>query len=718
MSRRSHRLRLLAGLLTWSAVLFASPVAGTNEEPAGVRVLRTGGLDLEQAALLLSGQEGGPLPLAVFAAPIAAAAGGADTLVVVEVDGAALLAPPAAPPVAPPAAQPVAPPAERLYLDLCIYVLSGSGPAVAASVLETVEVDLAAHRERIASAGIRLVRHVVLPAGDHSLRVLVRNRTTRDLGLRVRPLAVPSFAAGTPLLAGPFFAGHSAAWLDVGNDGAAAPSWLPAPPAALPVMSVTAPTHFDVVGSAGAAGPFEVQLEHGGKPVATVAAVVHARRPLADGLEVVTLSVELPPLPAAVAELRVRSGGATLAPLRVVHVEAGAAPAVWTAVLAGARAAQSGVRAPAGSPPPPPPPQRHGRRQWSTTYRRALQQLTGEPPEAGTAAVVAFEQGVLAAEGGNAQPLAELELEVLGELAAKDAEALWPVMALYLQTHREHLAARATLTATHAQRMILALADLYAKSAAAPSRRMATVPLLALVADLPLGRERFLRTRALEAARGYDAQNAGVLLCAAVGAEAYGDHEQAVQALAQLRRVDAGNVEAQLRLGVIHARTGAERAARAALRAAIAGAPRSGESTNGAPRSGESTNGADPAAATPWWLPLAYQELGRLQLEAGDLADAERLLRQGLARLPREEKLSLLLASVLGKRGDREGAQAVLDEMAPSPVDRGFDSARVRYMQLPTEPLLRAREELLRLAAAARPRLAAALVGTGGEVSR
>ncbi len=686
----------LAGLLTGSAVLSGSPAAGTDEEPAGVRVLRTGGLDLEQAALLLSGQEGGPLPLAVFAAPIAAAAGGADTLVVVEVDGAALLAQP----VAPPAAQPVAQPAERLYLDLCIYVLSGSGPAVAASVLETVEIDLAAHRERIASAGIRLVRRVVLPAGDHSLRVLVRNRSTRDLGLRVRPLAVPSFAAGTPVLVGPFFAADSVAWLDVGDDGAAAPSWLLAPPAALPVMAVAAPARFDVVASTAAAGPFEVQLEHGGKPVATVPATVHARRPVAAELELVTLSVELPPLPAAVAELRVRGGGATLGPLRVVHVEAGAAPAVWTAVLAGARAAQSGAaaRGPAGSPPQPPPHQRHGRRQWSTAYRRALQQLTGEQPEAGTAAVVAFEQGVFAAEGGNAQQLAELELEVLGELAAKDAEALWPVMALYLETHRERLAARATLTATHAQRMILALADLYAKSALRPSQRMASVPLLALVADLPLGRERFLRTRALEAARGHDAQNAGLLLCAAVAAEAYGDHEQAVQALTQLRRVDASNVEAQLRLGVVYARTGSERAARAALRAAI--------------------DGAAAAPATPWWLPLAYQELGRLQLEAGDLADAERVLRQGLVRLPREEKLSLLLASVLGKRGDREGARAVLDEMAPSPVDRGFDSARVRYMQLPAEPLLRAREELLRLAAAARPRLAAALVGTGGEVSR
>jgi tetratricopeptide (TPR) repeat protein len=313
--------------------------------------------------------------------------------------------------------------------------------------------------------------------------------------------------------------------------------------------------------------------------------------------------------------------------------------------------------------------------------------------------VAAFESGVLAAGGSDADDLAPLELDVLGELAAKDAEALWPVMALYLQSHRERLAARATRTATHAQRMVLALADLYAGAAAPASRRLAAVPLLALVADLPPGREAILRNRALAAARGHDPENAGLLLVIAIAAERHGEHQQAIDALTALRRLDGGNFEAELRLGLNQARQGAERAARRSLRAAIEAA------------------GASPAP--PWWLPLAYQELGRLLVEAGDLADAEKVLRQGLVRLPHEEKLSLLLALVLGKRGDREGARAVLAEVAPSPLDRGFDSARLRYMQLPGEPLARARAELLRLAAAARPRLAAALAGTAGsEVGR
>lgn len=70
-----------------------TPAVATEAAPAGVRVLPTGGLDMEGAALLLSGQQGGLLPLAVFASPLGPAAGGAATVVVIEVEGSALLAP-------------------------------------------------------------------------------------------------------------------------------------------------------------------------------------------------------------------------------------------------------------------------------------------------------------------------------------------------------------------------------------------------------------------------------------------------------------------------------------------------------------------------------------------------------------------------------------------------------------------------------------------------
>ena len=617
-----------------------------------MRVLTTGGVDMEQAALLLSGQEGGALPLAAFASPVGPAAGGVETLVVLEVAGASLLREPASP----------------LYLDVCLYVLSGDPPTVTASVLQTVAIDLEQQSEALADGGLQLVRRLVLPAGEHSLRVLVRNRANRDLGLRVLPLSVPTFAAGTPALLGPFFAPGPGPWLVIpASEETTALPGLPALPPALPLVAVGGAAQLQVVASPGQGTGIEVELRRDAKTLAAVPAAVAERTPIAADLELLTLSFDLPALPSGVAELSVRAAGGTVAtrPTKVVLTE-GTVAAAWPSLLAGAPAAPTAAAGP-GLPAAPARRRlgRQGERQVAKRYREALQQLAGDGAEAARAAVTALESEALAGKSVDPRELVEIELGVLVSLAETAPEALWPVLALYVDSHRQHLAARAGVASLHTQQMVLRLAALFAEKAPPAARPQAAVPLLALVAGLPASGERDLRVRALAAAREYQPEDAGILRCIAVDDERHADYRGAIEALSALRRLTPDDLEVRLRLGINHARLGAQRPARGELAAALRA-------------------DADPP---PWWLPLAYQELGRLHLEGRDLSAAEHVLRQGLERLPREEKLSLLLAQVLERRGDAAGAVAVLAAVVPSPLDRGFDSARHRYVQLPRERL-------------------------------
>jgi Flp pilus assembly protein TadD len=667
-----------------AAAVAPAPAAGADAA-AGVRVLPTGGLDMEQAALLLSGQEGGLLPLALFASPLGPATGGAAIVVVIEVEGSALLAPERA----------TAP----LYLDVCLYVLSGNPPAVTVSVLETLAIDVEQQREVLDSGGVQIVRRLVLPAGAHSLRALVRNRATRDLGLRVWPLVVPAFGDGSPVLLGPFFDAGAGPWLSVARGDAPAPAWLAEAPAGLPLVPVETAARLQLVASSAlAAGRFEVELRREGKTVATLPVLVHARAPAAEGLELLTLGFDPATAGAGVAELRVRgNGGVTTPPAKVVLTQ-GSPAGSWPAVLGRARPPAGGGGSAGAAAAPPPARRRLGRQgeRLARRYREALRQLAGDQPEAGGAAVTALEAEALAGADVDPLELRDLERDVLAALAAAapaGPETLWPVIEHYLESHRRHLAARNGKLATHAQQMVLHLADLYAGAVAADQRGLAAAPLLALVAGLPAAGEAELRVLALGQARKYLPEDAGVLLCIAVDAERHADYKGAVEALTALRKLTPQDLEVRLRLGVNQARLGEKRQARAELGAAI------------------ETAVADASEPPPWWLPLAYQELGRLHLASRDPAAAERVLRQGLQRLPREEKLSLLLAEALARRGGRAPAAEVVAAIQPTPDDRGFDSARHRYIQLPEERLLRARAEVAAHAAAGRASLAAALGG-------
>jgi Flp pilus assembly protein TadD len=670
----------------------ASPPAGV---PAEVRVRPTGGLGMEAAALLLSGQQGGTVPVAVAATPIAATGGGTvDVLVVVEVAGAGL----------------VAQAGPSLRLEVCLYALASPGAAVEAALLETIEVDLATLRSSLATGGIRWVRHLALSPGEHSLRVLVREPTSGEVGLRAVPLAVPGSAPGSAaepaLPLAPSFAGAATSWLTVaGVGGAPAPAFDPPAPAALPVLALERPASLSLlVPAALAAERLSVQVRSlgAGSWVDLPAQVVSRAPAELSGLDRLVLAFPLgPQMPPGEHELRVAAPGDVVSPTARVILAAAAEGTTW-AVLAGTAPPREAPAAAALPGPGPRVRHREAPRHLVATYRAALGgfssgDLTGD--RAPLPSVRAFEAPLL--RGGSVSPaeLAEVELAVLRRLAAVDRAALLPILWHYLEVYREAAAAQAGGLSSHAREMVFALAALYAEAGSPAEAKVAAAAMVAFVEAIPPAGSRWLVGRALRQAISIADDDPDVLRCAAIDAERGGQPALALERLATLRKLEPHDLEARLRFAVDLARTGDRRQARRQLAALLEAAA------------------ASRTTPPPWWLSVAYEELARLALEARDLQTAERVLRAGLLRLPRDEKLSLQLALVLARRGARPLARDLLAALRPGEGGEAA-SARHRYSQLPAAVLARARADLRERAGAARTALVAALAKTAAEPTR
>jgi len=155
---------------------------------------------LQAAGQVVSGQEGGPVGLAVLAAPFKVGGEKAYVPVVIEIDGASLLA----------GSQGAAAPAE-----VYVYALDDKG-AVKDFFTQTMGLDLAKVGDSVRRTGVKFFGDLDLAPGSYSIRVLVRNGQTGAAGMRVASLDVPAFSAqSAPVLLPPFFPEPAGRWLMV-----------------------------------------------------------------------------------------------------------------------------------------------------------------------------------------------------------------------------------------------------------------------------------------------------------------------------------------------------------------------------------------------------------------------------------------------------------------------------------------------------------------------
>jgi len=152
---------------------------------------------LEAANQVMSGEESDTVALAVLATPVRSEGEKAYVPVLIEVDGANLLA----------GQQPAV-----LPVEVYLYALDELG-AVHDFLTQTIGLDLAKAAAPLRRAGLKFFGHLDLLPGDYSLRVLVRNGANGATGLRVVPVHVPAFARGEPALLPPLFPEPSNHWL-------------------------------------------------------------------------------------------------------------------------------------------------------------------------------------------------------------------------------------------------------------------------------------------------------------------------------------------------------------------------------------------------------------------------------------------------------------------------------------------------------------------------
>lgn len=649
------------------ALLGSAPPAAA--EVPYLRSVRPATVELRPAALLMSGQEGGAIPLAAMALE-SPGAGAANVVAVVEVGAA-------------PAGVEGAP--AQAELEIYLYALR-AGAGEEPEVLDLVSGVLRVERARLRGEGLTVLAPLRLPPGEHLLRVLVLDGD--ELGLRSAPVSVVGVAEAPPRF---FIAVETAAerprlaaWLDreAGTPAAVPPPFDRALPAVRPRLDGGESVRAYLLGAAGtreARARWRPAAARGREQETRL----EPRSPMAEVAEVAL------PVPAAggVWELTVALGEPPnerlSAPLRVeVEAAAGAVPISET-VAARTSAADAEPPAPAIDP--------ESLRSVAAAYGEVLRRLAAD--DGAWPALRALETGLVERLGATA--LGALEQAQLGSFRALekgDWEAVLPVLRLHGDAVRRYRDVRRLDLSQHSTRVAAALAAAYAERLdTAEARREAAWAMVEL-ADLyrrrgPLDQAEELFARALE----LDAGNERALLGLAALHEKRGRYAAAVELFERLVKLAPRHHEARLRLANnLYRRGEVERPWRLWSRLAKGSAP-------------------------DWIALVARQELTRSQLDKGRLADAEEGLRHGLGRWPGHPTLTLQLARLHELRGDRATSRRLLRELQDA-NGRRHESARTRYNRWTDLDLPELRRELEARAERRRPRLAelAAANGEGG----
>jgi len=145
---------------------------------------------------LMSGAPGGSIATAMLVAPFRAATGKAYVPVVIEADGATLLA----------GNLPKVFPAE-----IYVYAVDAAG-SIRDYFDQTLKVDVDKTGKQLRQGGLKFFGHLELAPGEYAVRVLLRNGATGAYGRRSTTVKVPAFGAAEPVLLPPLFPEASGRW--------------------------------------------------------------------------------------------------------------------------------------------------------------------------------------------------------------------------------------------------------------------------------------------------------------------------------------------------------------------------------------------------------------------------------------------------------------------------------------------------------------------------
>lgn len=638
--------------------------------PPPIRAIRAGGLRAEIAALIMSGQSGGALPLEVLVLPLQLGGDKARLPLTLEVPWKQLLA---------------GHQDDPLTLEIFAYALTDSG-GLRGSLIQTFEVD--AQRltdEQLAQGGLKFSGEMALEPGSYSLRVMARNPASGDLGLRILALQVP--AEGT-LLSPMLVHSQQADWQGIRQAyerGQAPPAlpFLDRLPEAKPVLVSRGTTEFRILASRLAAVPSQLIVEAvdpAGSVLGELEAEIEGFDDV-DGEGVRRLSARFETrLSPGHHRLRARLQGdmgerllTPILPVVVVDSDAGGVFS-WAKVDGNQRSVEPAVERSGGDRTATRTPARRRTRvdtaPMSAAYRAVLESLASGDDGKASDKLFELERGELRQGFDVLESLRSVEVDMARRVGKVDPQAMAPIMMLHHSQYQRMRQRKIPLLSTHARTVTLQLIEEFLQRAQSPqSQEQAVALMVSLGSEAQRAGMVRLSENLLRRVLGIDPTNEVALLNLGASAERTGDYPLAIDYFEQLVAAYPQHGQGQLRLAVNLKREGKRKAARRHLESIAAGQHRE------------------------WVQSLAYQELVRFHLRANEFDEAIALLRRGIERMPHDEKLYLQLAFVLDANQQMDEVEKTLQAMELRAL-LNRDTPRHRYTEWPEEALMETRKFL------------------------
>jgi Flp pilus assembly protein TadD len=654
-----------------SAPAVAVPSSAARSNLAvGILTRRRVGVPARSAALLMSGQQGGSIPIAVLAVPVAASPEKTRVFFVADIEGTNLLAGQEKPTV---------------QVEIYAYAVTTQG-SVGGDLAESFTLGLEQAIDLLSQGSIKFLSSIDVPPGAFALRVLVRNAQVGSFGItevpRVTPPAEGTFAFLSPLLVGepaaPWVVAREAGderWGSAGHPF----SFLPegSLPSTKPVLASGTNTILWALARGAAPGvatmPIKVVGREGKEITRFEATVLERRDSGLAGATLLRLRLPVPALDPApyLFELSAEPmtpGAQLTSSIGVVVADPKTVEAqrVWVQFGTPRQSGEEEAQRRASFTG------RAGRSKASAKvageYRSVLEKICSQPLPKVLDALAELERASLpTGSAAEWETLVASETRVAEEVAAVRPMSALALAYLHGELYRGYLQKKMYLLATHARRMTEELAVLYAEKAGKEANPVVADILAGLVGSLQeldmLGTAERLFRRAL----GFDPTNRASLIGLGAGLERMGQYRLAARFLSQLVEVDPANSEARLRLAVNLERLNEHRRSTGLLT--------------------ECTGEKNPR----WVRVVAYQEMAAALIRAGRFGAAHDLLAEAVTKFPGDEPLAIALAYVLDRLRKPLEARIIADRLRASPRGEG-DSPRFRYSQWPVDDLERSQE--------------------------
>ena len=674
-----HRKILRALVSGFMIIAMAEAVfsaSGTPETaPESLEAVEIGAVRASIGGLLLSGQAGGEVEGALiwsFA--------GHDELgrvvmpYVIEVDGGKLLEGRSS---------------RRMAIGIYAYVVDGEGRVVE-HIAQGLVLESELYRERISSAGLKFVGRFILDPGDYTLRIMVQNNVTENYFMSWSVVTVPGVEDSSPYLLPPLFPDLATAWTVArqhgeefvfGVENGSGPL-----PAARPTLIENKAADLYI---GGLGWPDDAVIEI--RVLNEIGRIVFEplirfdEAPVGDfGFRRIALApADLPPGKySLVVTLADENAGEVLRRATQLTVVREGETRGWAGV--GEPAAESAaVRSTSETESA----QKIDKKKIRAAYRRALQPLGDGDPVAARRLVAELERSAAFSTSRNALVvLGDAELAEARALSKADPSCLMPMALLHRDLYRSYSARHEGLLSMHARKMAITYAQELGQ--AKPYFGFSEGLMVNFASDLAQSGATSAARSLLEQALRLNPGFRPAMLSLGFSFERNSDYLDAATAYEKLVDTHPGFEEGRLRFGINLVRTGREDAGEELLRGLLG------------------------AGAKPWIEAVAAQELVRRQVGRKKLLPgAEREARAALELLPDDQRLWILLASIL-ERSDRHAeAVEILGNLPPA--GRGV-SPRARYAEWPALGVRASQSHLNVRAAEAVSALRTAL-GTGGS---